>query len=126
MLVPPRRGRRFIAELERSFGCFIDAVGGNWLELKRIGDIEVWLGATDNLLEVARRRARSTSPTGTRSASSSPTLQSIVAQGVPDEPEQLAVFQELWEQSMAAFQSAAESARSRRASCAGSRRCSKT
>jgi hypothetical protein len=100
-------GENLIAELERSFGCFIDAVGGNWLELKRLGDVEVWLGATDNLLA-------SLPPHKTYIASwyevgfQFATLHSIAAQGVPNDPEQLAVFQELWEQSMTAFRQAAE------------------
>jgi hypothetical protein len=102
-------GGNFIAELERSFGCFVDAVGGNWLELKRIGDIEVWLGATDNLLDSLpepKKYVADWYEIGFQFA----TLQSLVAQGVPTDPEQLAVFQELWDQSMAAFKRAAESA----------------
>lgn len=102
-------GGNFIAELEGSFGCFIDAVGGNWLELKRIGDIEVWLAATDNLLETLQGPKQYIADwyeVGFQFA----TLQSLITQGVPTDPEQLAVFQELWDQSMAALKRAGESA----------------
>jgi hypothetical protein len=103
-------GGNFIAELERSFGCFVDAVGGNWLELKRIGDIEVWLAATDNLLDSLpepKKYIAEWYEIGFQFA----TLQSLAAQGVPTDSEQFAVFQELWDQSMDALKSAAENAR---------------
>jgi hypothetical protein len=96
-------------DLERSFGCFIDAVGGNWMELKRLGDTDLWLGATDNLLEGLEPRRRYIADwyeIGFQFAA----LHSIAGQGIPDEPEQRAMYEQLWEQSMQAFQSSAESA----------------
>jgi hypothetical protein len=99
----------FTVDLERSFGCFIDAVGGNWLELKRLGDTELWLGATDNLLETLDPKKKYIADwyeVGFQFAA----LQNIAEQGIPEDPEQRAVYQEAWEQSMHAFQKSAESA----------------
>jgi hypothetical protein len=55
-------GRDFATELDDTFGRFIDAVGGNWSQLSRLSDIEVWSRC---------RRHSVGSPSGTRSAFSS-------------------------------------------------------
>lgn len=96
-------------ELERSFGPFIEAVGGNWPELKRLGDVEVWLSATDNLLESLAPERKHVSEWYELGFQFS-TLQSIAEQGLPADPEQRAVYQELWGQSMTAFRESAENA----------------
>lgn len=107
-------GGDFGTELDDPFGRFVNAVGGNWEELKRIDDVDVWLGATDNLLQ--------TLPPDTRHLSDwfelgfqFTTLTSIAEQGLPDDPEQRAAYHEIWRQSMAQFQRSAEGARLRHA-----------
>ena len=105
-----QEGGNLVAELERSFGCFIDAVGGNWLELQRIGDVDVWLAATDNLLESLpphRRYIAEWYEVGFQFAA----LHNIAAQGVPSDPEQYALFKDAWDRSLEAFLRSAESAR---------------
>ena len=104
-----RETQRDVTDLERSFGCFVDAVGGNWLELKRLGDTELWMGATDNLLETLQPDKRYIADwyeVGFQFAA----LQNIAEQGVPQEPEQRAIYQDVWTRSMEAFQRSAQSA----------------
>jgi hypothetical protein len=102
-------GGDFAAELDGPFGRFVDAAGGSWQQLKRLGDIELWLGATDNLLEslpATRRDACEWYEIGFQFS----TLRSIVEQGLPEQGEQRAVYQELWSKSMAQLRTAAASA----------------
>lgn len=100
----------FSIELERSFGRFVDAVGGNWPELKRLGDIDVWLGATDNLLQSLPQDSQHISEWYELGFQFS-TLRSIAEHGLPADPTERAVYEELWNQSMAAFRESAKSAR---------------
>jgi hypothetical protein len=102
-------GGNFAAELGRSFGRFIDAVGGNWRELERLGDVDGWLGATDNLLASLPPNKKHISEWYELGFQFS-TLHSIAEQGWPLDPEQRAAYQELWNQAMTAFLQAAESA----------------
>jgi hypothetical protein len=102
-------GGDLAAELEGPFGAFVDAAGGNWDELKRLGDVEVWLAATDNLLQglpAARRDACEWYEIGFQFS----TLRSIAEQGMPKEPEQRAIYQDMWNQSMAQLRTSAVSA----------------
>jgi hypothetical protein len=43
-------GHDFAAELDGSFGSFIAALGGNWNQMREIGDVEVWMESADNVL----------------------------------------------------------------------------
>jgi hypothetical protein len=102
-------GGDFVAELEEPFGVFVDAAGGNWEELKRLGDVDVWLAATDNLLESlppARRDTCQWYEIGFQFS----TLRSIAEQGLPDDLEQRASYQEMWSQSMAQLRTSLASA----------------
>jgi hypothetical protein len=102
-------GGDFAAELETSFGRFIDQVGGNWPELRRLGDVDVWLSATDNLLESLpdeRKRASAWYELGFQFS----TLQSIAEHGLPPDPDERTVYQELWNETLSAFRSSAENA----------------
>ncbi|MFI5308331.1 MAG: hypothetical protein ACHQ53_13310, partial [Polyangiales bacterium] len=96
-------------ELEETFGRFIDLVGGNWGELKRLGDVDVWLGATDNLLESLPSSKQQLSEWYEMGFQFT-TLQSIAEQGTPADPSDRAVFDEMWGQSMSAFRDAARNA----------------
>jgi hypothetical protein len=102
-------GGDFVAELEGPFGAFVDAAGGNWEELKRLGDVDVWLAATDNLLESlppARRDTCQWYEIGFQFS----TLRSIAEQGLPDDLEQRASYQEMWSQAMAQLRTSMASA----------------
>jgi hypothetical protein len=102
-------GADFAAELEAPFGAFVDAAGGSWDELKPLGDIEVWLAATDNLLQAlagTRRDVCEWYEIGFQFA----TLRSIAEQGPPEDVEQRAVYQEMWSRSMAQLRTSAASA----------------
>jgi hypothetical protein len=41
----------FTRELEQPFGRFVDAMGGSWDAMSKRQDFDVWLGATENLLQ---------------------------------------------------------------------------
>jgi len=92
-------GGDFVRELERPFGGFIDAVGGDWRALQRIEDVEVWLGATDNLLDSL--------PPGNRYIADwyelgyqLSTLLSIAEHGGLDDLAQRETYEDLWGQAM--------------------------
>ncbi|MDH5671925.1 MAG: hypothetical protein OEZ06_07220 [Myxococcales bacterium] len=40
-----------VAELEDPFGSFLNGIGGNWVALREVGDLDVWMEAADNLLD---------------------------------------------------------------------------
>ena len=92
-------GGDFARELEQPFGGFIDAIGGDWHALQRIEDVEVWLGATDNLLDSL--------PPGQRVVADwyelgyqLSTLLSIAEHGGFDDLQQREQYEELWGQAM--------------------------
>lgn len=100
----------FAAELDGAFGAFIDAAGGDWAALKHLGDIELWLGATDNLLESLppeRRHACEWYEIGFQFS----TLCSIGQYGFPADLDQRAAYEDMWDQSMAQLKSSAVNAR---------------
>jgi hypothetical protein len=41
----------FESELAGPLGPFVDALGGSWSELRKLQDLDTWLGATENLLD---------------------------------------------------------------------------
>lgn len=102
-------GGDFAGELEGVFGRFVDSVGGSWEELRSLGDVELWLGATDNLLDALPEPEKQVSEWYEAGFQFS-TLRSIAEQGFPEDPEQRSVYQELWDQSMAAFRNATDAA----------------
>lgn len=92
-------GGDFARELDQPFGTFVDAVGGDWRALQRIEDVEVWLGATDNLLDSL--------PPGNRVIADwyelgyqLSTLLSIAEHGGLDDPTQRETYEDLWGQAM--------------------------
>ena len=99
-------GEDFRGELADPFGRFVDAVGGDWDQLSRISDIEVWLSAIDNLLEALPEAQRAMAEWYEIGFQFS-TLRSIAEQGLPDEMEQRAVYQEMWMQSLTQFRASA-------------------
>ena len=102
-------GADYAGELTDSFGRFIDAVGGRWNELVRLGDIELWLGATDNLIEslpAATRTVAEWYEIGFQYA----TLKCIAEQGLPEEGEAREVYDQMWARSMQQLWESAETA----------------
>lgn len=92
-------GGDFARELDQPFGTFIDAVGGDWRALQRIDDVEVWLGATDNLLDSL--------PPGDHGIADwyelgyqLSTLLSIAEHGGFDDPVHRETYEDLWGQAM--------------------------
>lgn len=41
----------FAAELDVPFGRFVDQLGGSWNDLRKLQDLDLWLGVVDNLLD---------------------------------------------------------------------------
>jgi hypothetical protein len=102
-------GGDYAGELHDSFGRFIDAIGGRWNELVQLGDVELWLGATDNLLESLPASARAVAEwyeIGFQYA----TLKCIAEQGLPEDTEARAVYDAMWARSMQQLWESAESA----------------
>jgi hypothetical protein len=103
-------GHAIDADLDESFGRFLDAVGGQWEELRNIADPDVWLGVTDNLLESL--------PAGQRHLSSwyelgfqLTTLHNLATEEMPDDVEGLRVYQQAFDDALDAFRQSAASAR---------------
>jgi hypothetical protein len=102
-------GGNHAGELQDTFGRFIDAIGGRWNELVKLGDLELWLGATDNLLESLPSSARAVAEwyeIGFQYA----TLKCIAEQGLPEDPEAREVYDQMWARSMQQLWESAESA----------------
>ncbi len=100
-------GGDFARELDQPFGRFIDSIGGDWSALQHIGDVEVWLGATDNLLD-------SLPPSNGAIAEwyelgyQLSTLLSIAEHGGLDDPRQRDSYIELWSQAVQQLGQSAE------------------
>ncbi len=45
-----KQGGDFANELDEPFGAFVDALGGSWSDLRALNDLDLWEGATENLL----------------------------------------------------------------------------
>jgi hypothetical protein len=43
-------GSGFVPELDKSFGNFLDALGGSWNDIRVLDDLEVFSGVTENLI----------------------------------------------------------------------------
>jgi hypothetical protein len=102
-------GGNHAGELQDTFGRFIDAIGGRWHELVKLGDLELWLGATDNLLESLPSSARAVAEwyeIGFQYA----TLKCIAEQGLPDDADAREVYDQMWARSMQQLWESAESA----------------
>jgi hypothetical protein len=102
-------GADYASELNDSFGRFIDAIGGRWNELVRLGDIELWLGATDNLIESLPPPSRAVAEwyeIGFQYA----TLKCIAEQGLPEDADARETYDQMWARSMQQLWESAESA----------------
>jgi hypothetical protein len=105
-------GGDFVRELEGTFGAFIDAVGGDWRALSRIGDVEVWLGATDNLLDSLPPPSHAVAEWYELGYQLS-TLHSIAEHGGFDDPQQRETYEDLWGQAMRQLRQSAQRLRVR-------------
>jgi hypothetical protein len=43
-------GSGFVKKLDKSFGSFLDALGGSWNDIRVLADLEVFTGVTENLI----------------------------------------------------------------------------
>jgi hypothetical protein len=98
-------GGDFVRELEQPFGAFIDAIGGDWRALQRIEDVEVWLGATDNLLQSLPPASRTVADWYELGYQLS-TLLSIAEHGGFDDFQQRETYEELWGEAMSQLRQA--------------------
>jgi hypothetical protein len=99
-------GGDFARELSGAFGPFINAIGGDWSSLSRLTDVELWLGATDNLLDLLPATSRHLNDWYELGYQLS-TLLSIAEGGALDDPEQHQAYYELWAQSLEQMQRSA-------------------
>jgi hypothetical protein len=99
-------GADFTAELDVPFGRFVDAVGGEWSDLRRLHDVELWLGAIDNLLQALPAEARDLAEWYEIGFQFS-TLRSIAEQSPPADADARAAYAEIWAQSMAQLRTSA-------------------
>ena len=94
-------------ELDGDFARFVEAIGGQFEDLQQLGDVELWLGAMDNLLESLPQSARVFAEwyeIGFQYA----TLKCIAEQGMPEEPEDLEVFEEMWNRALGQLRESAK------------------
>jgi hypothetical protein len=95
------------AELDGDFARFIEAIGGSFEELQHLGEVEQWLGAIDGLLEGLPQSARVFAEwyeIGFQYA----TLKCIAEQGMPEAPEDLEVFEEMWNRALGQLRDSAK------------------
>jgi len=99
----------FQKELEEPFGRFVDAMGGSWSELSQLQDVDVWLGATENLLQNLPnegRRIGAWYEVGYELA----ILHNLAGQGLFDTEEKRAEAERLWRKALERFLIRAENA----------------
>ena len=99
----------FESELSVPLGRFVDAMGGSWSELRKLQDLELWLGATENLLgslPPELHRCEEWYQVGFELA----TLHNLAGQLVLDGPERDERAEQQWRQALDRFLSRAERA----------------
>ena len=99
----------FIAELEEPFGRFVDAVGGSWNDLRKLQDFDVWLGATENLLQNLPAEGKQIGAwyeVGYELA----ILHNLAGQGLFDSEERKSEAERLWRRALERFLIRAENA----------------
>jgi hypothetical protein len=102
-------GFDFTKELDVPFGRFVDAMGGSWAELSKLKDFDVWLGATENLLQSLpddERRISAWYEVGYEVA----VLHNLAGQGLFDSDERRPEAERLWRRSLERFLIRAENA----------------
>lgn len=98
-----KKGNHTPEELENFFGRFINSLGGNWKNLRELNDLEVWEGAVENLFGTLPGERKSIAlwfEMGMHLA----TMLCIAEQDKLQDSEQKNEFQELWSDSLEAFQ----------------------
>jgi hypothetical protein len=100
----------FEGELGEPLGRFVDAIGGTWSELRKLQDLELWLGATENLLDglpPELRRVEEWYQLGFELA----TLHNLAGQLVLDGPDRSDAAEQQWRNALERFLTRAENAR---------------
>ncbi|MBN1652656.1 MAG: toll/interleukin-1 receptor domain-containing protein [Deltaproteobacteria bacterium] len=85
----------FAKELDLPLGTFIDALGGNWQNLRDLDDLDLFHGVTENLitsLPPARSEISYWYDIGSRIS----TLLNIAGRGLPDDPQQRELTEQKW------------------------------
>jgi hypothetical protein len=100
----------FERELAEPLGQFVDAIGGTWSELRKLQDLELWLGATENLLDglpPELQRVEEWYQLGFELA----TLHNLAGQLVLDGPDRSDAAEQQWRSALERFLTRAENAR---------------
>jgi len=95
------------AGLDGDFARFVEGLGGHYEDLQHLGDIELWLGAIDNLLEGLPQSARVFAEWYEIGFQYS-TLKCIAEQGLPEAPEDREVFDEMWNRALGQLRESAK------------------
>lgn len=100
-------GVELAREIEASFGRFVNAIGGDWKALAQLGDVDVWLGAAENLLSgVPEDRRHVADWYGLGFAFT--TLLDLATEGVPEDAGSRDAFRRDWQNSVAQFRAFAQ------------------
>lgn len=100
-------GAELAREIEPSFGRFVQAIGGDWRALAQLGDVDVWLGAAENLLAgVPHERRHVADWYGLGFAFT--TLLDLATEGVPDDADSRAQFKQTWQSAIGQFRAFAQ------------------
>jgi hypothetical protein len=95
------------AELEGDFARFVEGIGGSFEDLQHLGEVELWLGAIDNLLEGLPQSGRVFAEwyeIGFQYA----TLKCIAEQGMPESGEDREVYEEMWNRALGQLRESAK------------------
>lgn len=95
------------AGLDGDFARFVEGIGGRYEDLQHLGDVELWLGAIDNLLEGLPQSGRVFAEWYEIGFQYS-TLKCIAEQGLPDAPEDREVYDEMWNRALGQLRESAK------------------
>jgi hypothetical protein len=95
------------AGLDGDFARFVEGIGGSYDDLLQLADIELWLGAMDNLLEGLPQSARVYAEWYEIGFQYS-TLKCIAEQGLPEAPEDREVYDEMWNRALGQLRESAK------------------
>jgi hypothetical protein len=102
-------GLDFAHELEGPFARFIDSLGGSWEDLRKLQDLDLWLGATDNLLDGLSASHRVLSSWYELGYEVS-TLHNLASQEEPATPEAAVEVERMWREALDRLLAHAEAA----------------
>ncbi len=92
----------FVREIDLPFGRFVDGVGGDWGALAKLADVDVWIGAAENLLDALPHEQSGLAAwyvVGFEFA----TMLNLATEGVPEDAARRATFNRSWQAAAARF-----------------------